>query len=147
MPTEYSYDFFLSYSSADKEKVSRLAKRLSESGCRVWFDLWAIGYTVSISAQIEDGIRKARYIVLCLSPNWFTSTWAQIEKELAQIGKGDRIIQVLLDDCEPIPPEFRRKRWIDFRKKIHKSGCADLLKLCRLRRRQQRRPEDQIGRA
>ena len=35
---QFAYDIFLSYNSADKPKVRRLAERLRAANLRVWFD-------------------------------------------------------------------------------------------------------------
>ena len=42
MARSFLFDVFLSYSSIDKARVERMARRLREAGLRVWFDKWVI---------------------------------------------------------------------------------------------------------
>lgn len=48
-----TFDVFLSYSSIDKVKVRRLARRLEAAGIRVWFDEWMIKPGDDIYLSVE----------------------------------------------------------------------------------------------
>ncbi len=84
-PQRFDYDVFLSHSARDKPVVRDVAERLKEDGLRVWFDAWEIRPGDSIeeaqskTAKIEEGLKRFRVMVLCMSVNAFGSDWAQLE--------------------------------------------------------------------
>jgi len=118
MTIHIAYDVFLSYSSADKVRVRRLARRLQAAGLRVWFDEWAIKPGDDIYLAIERGLESARTLVFCMSPATFSSSWTSLERSTVLFrdpsNLGRRFIPVLLADCK-IPDALRRFRYIDYR--------------------------------
>ena len=75
MSETLTYDVFLSHSSRDKVVVRALAEQLRADGLHVWFDDWEIKPDDSIPAKIEEGLERARVLVLCMSANAFGSDW------------------------------------------------------------------------
>jgi hypothetical protein len=78
-----AFDVFLSYSSTDKVRVRRLARRLEASGLRVWFDEWIIKPGDDIYLSVERGLSSARILVLCMSQATFGSEWIALERSTA----------------------------------------------------------------
>ena len=66
MPSELTYDVFLSHSVKDKLVVREIAKRLREAGLRLWFDEWVLKAGDSIPAKIEEGLEHSRVLLLCM---------------------------------------------------------------------------------
>jgi hypothetical protein len=115
---EFSYDVFLSYSSADRPRVLRLAERLQAQGLRVWFDEWVIKPGDDIYLTIENGLEAARTQVLCLSPESVGSKWVEMERNTVLFrdpsNAGRRFVPLLLADCKP-PGTIGRLKYVDFR--------------------------------
>ncbi len=103
MVDDFTYDVFLSYSSADKPTVLKLAKRLKKDGVRVWFDEWEIQPGDHIQAKIEEGLEQSRVLLFCMSANAFGSDWAQLEAGTFRfrdpLNKDRRFIPLRLDDA------------------------------------------------
>ena len=77
-PGPFIHDVFLSHSAKDKAVVRPLAERLRKDGLKVWFDEWVLKPGDSIPAKIEEGLERARVLVLCMSANPFGSDWDQL---------------------------------------------------------------------
>ena len=60
MPTDFTYDVFMSHNSRDKPRVRKLAERLRDAGLRVWFDDWVLRPGDDIYLAIEHGLEAAR---------------------------------------------------------------------------------------
>jgi hypothetical protein len=71
MPGDFAYDVFLSHSAADAPAAAAIAERLRADGLRVWLAAWEIRPGDDIGAVIEEGLRRSRALVLCLSANAF----------------------------------------------------------------------------
>ncbi|MEB3167964.1 MAG: TIR domain-containing protein [Synechococcaceae cyanobacterium] len=116
--THYSYDVFLSHSSADKPVVRELAERLKAAGLRVWFDSWQIRPGDHISTAIEAGLEHAAVLLFCMSANAFGSDWAQLESHTAifrdPLNRDRRFVPLRLDDA-PIKAMLRGYAYLDWR--------------------------------
>lgn len=127
-----AFDVFLSYSSADRTRVRRLARRLQAAGISVWFDEWAIKPGEDIYLAVERGLESARKLVLCMSPAAFRSGWTGAERSTALFrdpsNSARRFIPVLISECD-IPDALRRFRYIDFRSES-RAGLAQLIEAC-----------------
>ena len=133
MGSEFEYDVFLSYSSKDKEKAHALAKRLKQDGLRVWLDAWAIRPGDSIPLKIQQGLEQSRVLLMCMSPDYFSSDWGRIE-HLTLLFRDPtnaerRFIPLLIAICQPpdIIAQFAR---IDCRT-ITEEAYARILTVCR----------------
>ncbi len=94
---------FVSYSHADREKVDILCNKLESAGVRVWRDAKEIGVGQSITAAVEDGLRKTDYFLLVLSATSVESAWVEMEYRTALTAALKRkrlgmILPVVLDD-------------------------------------------------
>ena len=55
MPVDHKvYDVFISYNSADRSAVERIAKKLQQRGFRPWFDQWSVLRGQEFQRQIES---------------------------------------------------------------------------------------------
>ncbi|MDD2756967.1 MAG: TIR domain-containing protein, partial [Methanothrix sp.] len=117
MKSEFKYDVFISYSTKDREIVHALAERLKQSGLRVWLDAWAIMPGDSIPLKIQRGLEQSRTLLMCMSPDYFTSEWGRLE-HLTLLFRDPtnvlrRFIPLLIEDCKPpdIIAQFARIDW------------------------------------
>jgi TIR domain len=73
------YDVFISHSSADRNTVASIAKRLREAGISYWLDAEQITFGDPIVVKIEDGLRDSRFVVVVLSTALVKSGWCRAE--------------------------------------------------------------------
>ena len=131
---KFDYDVFLCHSKKDKETVEKLAKQLAEAGVRYWLDAEQIKYGDPIVQKIEDGLRRSRYLVPCVSVN-LKSGWSRAEYSaiLSAELSGDSstvVIPVVLDEISvsEIPPLLRDKRRISYTNKVEFSEFLQFLR-------------------
>ena len=109
---------FISYSSKDRQFVSRLAKDLSHLGIKVWLDDWEIDVGDNIVKKINSGLLNNQYLIIVFSPNSVTSQWVQEELSAKLYedftNREVSILPILIQDCE-IPPLLKSRRFADFR--------------------------------
>lgn len=107
---------FLSYNSADKEYVRKLAAAVAVTGAHVWFDEWTIRPGDSIPGAIDGGLARFNIFVLVWSEAASKSRWVKTEMEAAVTRwiKDDsiRLIPVVLDKTPP-PALLGSLRYID----------------------------------
>jgi len=113
------FDAFISHSSRDKEFVRDLATKLKQHGVRVFFDEADLAIGDSLVDTITRAVQNARYVLIVMSPDYFASSWAARELDLAlhsefQQRNTVRVIPILRRDCE-IPVLLRDKLYADFR--------------------------------
>ncbi|NOY27364.1 MAG: toll/interleukin-1 receptor domain-containing protein, partial [Oligoflexia bacterium] len=121
MPIDYGWDVFICHSSADKQAVRGLAESLRAADQRVWLDEEQIGPGDAVTEKIDEGLRRSRWLLACLSNAQIESGWARAElgaalnAELNEGGK--RVIVVVVGelDEERIPMLLRDKRRVDWR--------------------------------
>ena len=76
------YDVFISHASEDKEPlVENLVKHLEALGIRVWYDKNNIGWGDSFREKMDEGLSKARYGIIILSPDYIKDEkyWTKAE--------------------------------------------------------------------
>ncbi|MCZ6618430.1 MAG: toll/interleukin-1 receptor domain-containing protein, partial [Gammaproteobacteria bacterium] len=71
-------DVFLSYASADRDRVVPLVRLLEEQGWSVWWDRDLIPGSAYEQA-IDDAVGAARCVVVAWSHNSVGSEWVQAE--------------------------------------------------------------------
>lgn len=76
------YDVFISHASEDKESfVDDLASELRKKNIKVWYDTNSIKWGVSLRSRIDEGLRKSKYGIVVLSPNYIAENkyWTKTE--------------------------------------------------------------------
>ena len=121
--TDLPCDLFLSYTRVDKDWVRDLAAQLERESLRgrqlnVFFDEWEIRPGANIVASLENGVSKARFVGVVLSPEMLAGEWPTLEWTMAVYedpsGRKGKVIPILKRDCE-IPPSLRVRNVLDFR--------------------------------
>lgn len=80
----YEYDVFISHANLDKEDVvNELVKQLHNLGIKVWVDKNNIAWGSSSRASMDEGLKKARYGIVILSPNYIAEDryWTKAEMD------------------------------------------------------------------
>lgn len=128
-------DVFLCHNGADKDWVRSFAEQIESetfdgtaSGrpLRVFFDEWDIDIGQNFIARLNEGLRKARYVAVVLSPEMLEAPWPTFE--WTHIVAGDptnargRLIPIFVRDYSErlkkraeFPAPFLAVNWIDFR--------------------------------
>jgi hypothetical protein len=74
------WDAFICHASEDKaEFVDPFARRLHESGLRVWYDAFSLKVGDNLRRKIDQGLSKSRYGIVVLSMHFFSKEWSQNE--------------------------------------------------------------------
>ncbi len=122
---------FISYSSADREFVRRLARDLQTHGAVIWLDEWEINVGDEIRQKVEHGIAEYDYFAIVLSKHSVASTWVEKELNAAFMKEVNTkrivILPVKLEDCV-IPLLISGKKYADFTVS-YESGLNELLKV------------------
>lgn len=105
-PAERS--LFLCHASEDKEAFVRpLARELNRRGITYWLDEADIKWGDKITQRINDGLARARYIVVFLSANFLGKNWPESELGAAlnkENTKGQTVVLPLIlgDDVDSV---------------------------------------------
>jgi len=70
---------FISYSTQDQEKASRVASSLEAAGLPIWIASREIQLADSFVMKINDALEKAGYVLLLLSRAALASRWVRLE--------------------------------------------------------------------
>ncbi|WP_375768529.1 TIR domain-containing protein [Archangium gephyra] len=108
-PGSHAYDIALSFAGEDREVVEHCARRLSDAGYRVFYDLWE-QHTLwgkDLTAHLDEVYRgAARYCLLFISKHYVEKSWTRHELRSAQAhalrSHREYILPVRLDDT-PLP--------------------------------------------
>ncbi len=76
------YDVFVSHAWEDKESFAdEFVKELRKLGAKVWYDTTQMKWGDSMRAKIDDGLKKSRFGVVVLSPNYIADHkyWTKAE--------------------------------------------------------------------
>lgn len=76
------YDVFVSHAWEDKESFAdEFVKELRNLGAMVWYDTTQMKWGDSMRAKIDDGLKKSRFGVIILSPNYIADHkyWTKAE--------------------------------------------------------------------
>jgi hypothetical protein len=96
---------FLSHASADKPAVRRVAEALRVAGHQPWLDDEELLVGESIPGAIASGLRKADFVVVCVSSAAAARGWVDIERDTALMQqlreRRERILPVRLEDVVP----------------------------------------------
>lgn len=81
-PCVKEYDVFISHASEDKQPlVEELVGCLKTEGIRVWYDKDNIDWGDRFRAKIDEGLEKAQYGIIILSPDYIRAEkyWTKAE--------------------------------------------------------------------
>lgn len=132
MENKFRYDVFLSHNSADKKIVRIIAKKLNDSGLKVWFDEWVIKPGDNICLEIEKGLEESKILILFISKKSMESNWVALERSTAifrdPTNKNRRFIPLLIEDCI-IPDSLKIYKYISY-KSDSESSVKELINIC-----------------
>jgi len=82
------WDLFLCHTGVDKEWVRELATRLEnetshQRKIKVFFDEWEIQPGTNVVVNLENGVAKARFVGVVLSPEMLDAEWPTLEWTMA----------------------------------------------------------------
>lgn len=113
-------DVFISYSSNDRPKVTRLVEELAEQGFKLWFDQEQILPGDDLVEKMAEGISKCKSFVVCLSPSFEKKpplSWVRMEFKMAIIKEHREqkrsVIPVRIKKGGAIPTEIGEKAYAD----------------------------------
>jgi hypothetical protein len=98
------YDVFICHSSKDKPTIRRLIQDLKNNGITYWIDHEQINFGDYVTGKIEDGLRRSKSVLVCLSSNLGRSNWCRAEygpilnRELSK-PSGKKVPPLKLDNC------------------------------------------------
>jgi hypothetical protein len=131
----FEYDVFICHSSKDNPIIEALIKDFKMHGITYWVAEEQIKFGHSITQKIEDGLKKSRYIVPCLSKNLNKSNWTKTEYGVilnAEFnGNPERmVIPLKLDGCEmsDIPLLLMDKKRVSYSNKTEFNEFIKFLK-------------------
>src|SRR4051812_27333627 len=107
---------FISHRGSDKAKAIKLSEQLQRAGHDVWLDEWKIDIGDSIIQNINEGLRKCEFLILCYSKAgveapWISREWmSALASQLS--GVNIRLLPVMLSGGEP-PSILRDVRYAD----------------------------------
>jgi hypothetical protein len=100
-----SFDFFLSYSRAQTDRVRPLVEHLESRGYKVFFDQQSIEPGSNWKQRLRTAIRRSRAMILCWSVEAKASEYIQFEFNQA-LGLKKTVIPWMLD-ATPLPDMHR----------------------------------------
>lgn len=121
-------DVFISYSSENSDIAGRIAKDLTRLGLKVFYDKELIPGEAWASRLTQE-LKRAKYVLVLLSPSYIKSQWARRELEAAALAESEgrtRIVPIVVENTE-IPPFLRTKYYADLRED-YETGLARLQK-------------------
>jgi hypothetical protein len=131
----FEYDVFICHSSKDKPIIEAILKDLKKENITCWVDAEQIGFGHSIIQKIEEGLKKSKYVIPCLSNNLNTSGWTRAEYgailNAEFCGNSKRlVIPLKLDNCDDddIPLLLRDKKRVTYSEKTEFNEFIDFLK-------------------
>lgn len=117
------WDVFLCHASEDKAAVARpLYKHLKAAGVQCWLDEAEIVWGDSIVTRIQEGLARARFVIVVLSPSFLKKGWAQKELRTALTleieGRSNLVLPLLVGDPESLLaslPFLKEKRYFTWK--------------------------------
>ncbi|NZD58484.1 toll/interleukin-1 receptor domain-containing protein [Sphaerotilus montanus] len=109
-------DIYLSYSHRDAARVAPVAAELRKLGLSVWMDQ-EIQAGAHWMEEIERALHESPLLVLCLTPDYVASSWANVEIGVAiSRSRSDaaRVVPVLFRPTI-VPMLLQSKMYIDAR--------------------------------
>lgn len=110
-------DVFLSYSSTDRAIAENIAADVKRLGLKIFLDQELLPGE-EWEPRLAHELRRAKYVLVLLSPAYIRSPWARRELEEAILSEsqgGPRIVPILVEG-DLIPRLLRHKQYADLRK-------------------------------
>jgi hypothetical protein len=121
---------FISYASADRERVLPIVERLEAAGVTVWIDRTGIHGGANYAKVISDAIKDASALVLMTSPASLASR--NVRQELALGWRFETPYLPLLLDSVEIPDDLaywlEGSQWIELLDRAERDWLADATK-------------------
>lgn len=121
--TEREYDVFLSYQSLDEDFARKLGEKIESENyegrnLKVFFAPWNIQPGDNVVVKLDEGLTKARYFILILSPEALIADWPTAERAAAiyadPSGRLGKVIPAIRRPCK-LPPLLAYRNYLDFR--------------------------------
>lgn len=122
---------FVSHSTKDREFVEReIISQLEQNGIKTWYSKVDIQTAAEWERSILHGLESCEWFLLVMSSQSVSSDWVKDELHWAIDKRSDRIIPVLIEDCNLRDFHIRlaRLQYVDFRTPSREAR-AQLLKL------------------
>ena len=116
---------FISYSKKDSPFVHNLADDLANRGVDVWIDR-SIGGGEEWRETIIRNLKKAKGVIIVVSPNSIDSDWVNHEGSVA-FGWGKKLFPILLEPVSKFPPWLEEIQYIDFFNTDYEASLAHLI--------------------
>ena len=131
-------DAFLSHRCVDKEFVRNLARDVEGEQFHgrqllTWLDEAEIRPGQSIVKMVNEGLEMSRFIVLIMTPSYFSSEsgWTDAEWHAALFAdpdnRGGKVIPVLAEPCPRVPMLLRHLRIVDCTGNKYQQGLSEIL--------------------
>ena len=102
---------FISYSRTDLDFVRELAGKLEVRNIDVWVDIEDIPPASHWPSELDQAILEADAFVFVMTPRSVASTPCARELDVA-VRAGKRIVPVLLEPVDDVPPQLAELNWI-----------------------------------
>jgi hypothetical protein len=123
---------FLSHSWQNSDIATRLAADLREQGVDVWYDKWEIKPGDSLRRKVDEGIERASFFLVLLTPESIGSEWVQVELDAGMVrrihGHCKLIPMVLGIADDKVPPTLQGFLWVPLDN--YEEGLRRLLETC-----------------
>ena len=126
--SEFSYDVFLSYNSADHGVVENVARKLRDEGLEPFLDRWYLAPGARWRSKLEETLSSCKAVAIFVGPGEMGS-WQQREVDVAldlqSRSPNLPVIPVLLPGCEPPLGFLRQLTWVDLRTQTLDAGNSN----------------------
>ena len=118
-------DVFISYNQADEDIAKKIGENLENEkigsrNMQVFFAPWDIKPADNFIDRIDEGLAKAKFYALILSPEALEAEWPTAERAASLLsdpsGRIGRVIPILVKPCK-VPPLLAIRNRIDLREK------------------------------
>lgn len=95
-----AYDVFICHASEDKKRVVEpLVTALEGAAISYWYDTNEIAWGDSITAKIDDGLARSRFVIVVVSATFLAKSWPRKELQTAlnrEIARSDKTVLPVL---------------------------------------------------
>src|SRR6185437_191435 len=121
MSSNLEKDVFISYNIADEEIAKKIgtfleSEKIGERNIQVFLAPWDIKHGDNFIKKIDEGLSKAKFFALVLSPEALEADWPTAERAASLLsdpsGRIGRVIPILSNSCS-VPPLLAIRTWVD----------------------------------